>query len=62
VKKHRDFILGSGSTHGVLLGGLLEIIVALTGIGTAVTLYPVSGGRTKAPRLALSLLASSRPA
>jgi hypothetical protein len=41
VKNHRDFILGSGSTHGVLLGGLLEVIVALAGIGTAVTLYPV---------------------
>jgi hypothetical protein len=41
VKNHRDFVLGSGSTQGVLLGGLLEIIVALAGIGTAVTLYPV---------------------
>ena len=41
VKNHRDFILGSGSTHGVLLGCLLEVIVALAGVGTAVTLYPV---------------------
>jgi hypothetical protein len=41
VKNYRDFILGHGSTHGVLLGGLLEIIVALAAIGTAVTLYPV---------------------
>ena len=41
VKNHRDFILGHGSTNGVLLGGLLEVIVALAGIGTAVTLYPV---------------------
>src|ERR1700730_8368836 len=41
VKNHRDWILGSGSHTGVLVGGLLEVIVALAGIGTAVTLYPV---------------------
>jgi hypothetical protein len=41
VKNHRDWILSSGSTHGVLLGALLEVIVALAGVGTAVTLYPV---------------------
>src|SRR5450755_4237243 len=41
VRNHRDFILGSGSTRGVLLGCLLEVIVALAGVGTAVTLYPV---------------------
>ena len=40
-RKHRDWILGSGSHTGVLVGGLLEVIVALAGIGTAVTLYPV---------------------
>jgi hypothetical protein len=42
VKNHTgDFILGSGSQNTVLLGCLLEVIVALAGIGTAVTLYPV---------------------
>jgi hypothetical protein len=41
VKNHQYFILGSGSAHGVLFGGLLEVIVAFAGIGTAVTLYPV---------------------
>jgi hypothetical protein len=41
VKNHRDWILGSGGHTGVLVGGLLEVIVALAGIGTAVTLYPV---------------------
>jgi hypothetical protein len=41
VKNHRDWILSSGSHTGVLVGGLLEVIVALAGIGTAVTLYPV---------------------
>jgi hypothetical protein len=41
LKNHRDWILGSGSHTGVLVGGFLEVIVALAGIGTAVTLYPV---------------------
>src|SRR3984885_6358052 len=41
VKNHRDWILGSGTHTGVLVGGFLEVIVALAGIGTAVTLYPV---------------------
>ena len=41
VKNHRDWILSSGTHTGVLVGCLLEVIVALAGIGTAVTLYPV---------------------
>ena len=41
VENHRDWILSSGSHTGVLVGGFLEVIVALAGIGTAVTLYPV---------------------
>ena len=41
VKDHRDWILGSGSHTGVLVGGFLEVIMALACIGTAVTLYPV---------------------
>jgi Domain of unknown function (DUF4386) len=35
------YIVGPGPDTGVLLGGVLEIIVALAGIGTAVALYPV---------------------
>jgi uncharacterized protein DUF4386 len=35
------YVLGSGSSAPVLLGGLLEVITALTGIGTAVVLFPV---------------------
>ena len=35
VKNHTgDFILGSGSQNAVLIGCLLEVIVALAGIGT----------------------------
>ena len=41
VKNHRNWILGSGTHTGVLVGGFLEVIVALACIGTAVTLYPV---------------------
>ena len=41
VKNHRDWILSSGGHTGILVGGFLELIVALAGIGTAVTLYPV---------------------
>jgi hypothetical protein len=41
VTNHRDWILGSGGHTAVLVGGFLELIVALAGIGTAVTLYPV---------------------
>jgi len=36
-----NFVLGAGSDRGVLWGGLIEILTALTGIGTAVALYPV---------------------
>jgi Domain of unknown function (DUF4386) len=36
-----EYILGAGPDTQVLIGGILEIIVALTAIGTAVVLYPV---------------------
>jgi len=39
--KSKDFIISSGSNTGALLGCFLEVVVALAGIGTAVTLYPV---------------------
>ena len=35
-----NFIIGPGPDNGIILGGILEIIVALAGIGTAVALYP----------------------
>jgi Domain of unknown function (DUF4386) len=41
VTNHRDWVLSTGAHTGLLVGGLLEVIVALAGIGTAVTLYPV---------------------
>jgi hypothetical protein len=36
-----SFVLGAGSDQGVLWGGLIEVLTGLTGIGTAVALYPV---------------------
>jgi Domain of unknown function (DUF4386) len=41
LKTNRGFVTGSGSDSGVLWGCLLEVIVAIAGIGTAVTLFPV---------------------
>ena len=39
--KSKDFIISSGADTGALWACLLEVIVALAGIGTAVTLFPV---------------------
>ena len=61
VKNHRDWILSSGTHTGVLVGCLLEVIVALAGIGTAVSCTRWSSGRTKASRLASSPPASWKP-
>ncbi len=36
-----NYIVGSGPDTAIIIGGILEIIVALAGIGTAVALYPV---------------------
>ena len=36
-----NYILGHGSDTGVIIGAILEMIVALAGIGTAVALFPV---------------------
>jgi Domain of unknown function (DUF4386) len=41
LKTDQNFITSSGSSTSVLMGAFLEVIVALAGIGTAVTLYPV---------------------
>lgn len=36
-----DFITSTGTNTGALVGCVLEVIVALAGIGTAITLFPV---------------------
>jgi hypothetical protein len=39
--KSANYITGSGPDTPAIIGGILEIIVALAGIGTAVVLFPV---------------------
>jgi hypothetical protein len=39
--KSPNFIVGPGPDTAAIVGGILEMIVALAGIGTAVALYPV---------------------
>jgi hypothetical protein len=51
-----SFVLGAGSDQGVLWGGLIEVLTALTGIGTAVALYPVL--KRYAPSRAVGFVAS----
>jgi hypothetical protein len=41
VRHNPKYILGPGPDTAVLFGGILEIIVALAGVGTAIALYPV---------------------
>jgi hypothetical protein len=41
VRHNPKYILGPGPDTAVLVGGILEIIVALAGVGTAIALYPV---------------------
>jgi hypothetical protein len=51
-----NFVLGAGSDQGVLWGGLIEVLTALTGIGTAVALYSVL--KRYGPGRAVGFLAS----
>ncbi len=52
----QNYILGPGPDTSVIIGGILEIIVALTSIGTAVALYPVLKKQNEG--LALGLVGS----
>jgi hypothetical protein len=56
VRHNPTYILGSGPDTAVLVGAILEIIVALAGIGTAVALYPVLKRQNEG--LALGLVGS----
>ena len=46
-----NYIVGGGQDYGVIIGCVLEIIVALAGIGTAVVLYPVVKRQNQAAAL-----------
>lgn len=51
-----NYIISSGPDTAVFIGGILEIIVALAGIGTAVVLYPMLKKQNEG--LALGLVGS----
>lgn len=51
-----NYIIGPGPDTPVFIGGILEIIVALAGIGTAVALYPILKKQSQV--LALGLVGS----
>lgn len=54
--KSSNYILSIGPDTSAIIGGILEIIVALAGISTAVVLFPVI--RKQNERLALGLVAA----
>jgi hypothetical protein len=51
-----QFVHGAGSSTAVLWAGLIEMLTALTGIGSAVALYPIL--KRHAPARALGFVAS----
>ena len=51
--KGANYILGAGPDTAAIIGGILEIIVALAGIGTAVVLFPVLKRQNEAAALGL---------
>jgi hypothetical protein len=54
--KGLNYIIGPGPDTAAIIGGILEIIVALTGIGTAIVLFPVL--KKQSEGAALGLVAS----
>lgn len=54
--KSANYILGAGPDTSAIIGGILEIIVALAGIGTAVVLFPMLKKQNES--LALGLVAA----
>jgi hypothetical protein len=51
--KSADYIVSSGPDTAAIIGGLLEIIVALAGIGTAVVLFPILKKQNESAALGL---------
>ena len=51
--KSGNYILGSGPDTPAIIGGMLEIIIALAGIATAVVLYPVLRKQNESAALGL---------
>src|SRR5664280_880857 len=51
--KGANYVLGSGSNTSAIVGGVLEIIVAIAGIGTAVVLFPLLKKQNESAALGL---------
>src|ERR1700690_1987343 len=51
--KSASYILGAGPDTFAIIGGILEIIVALAGIGTAVVLFPILKKQNESASLGL---------
>ena len=51
--KSANYVLGAGPDTSAIIGGILEIIVALAGIATAVTLFPVLKKQNESAALGL---------
>ena len=41
ILNHADYVVGSGDDIGVAVGALLEILLAIAGIATAVVIFPI---------------------
>ena len=54
--KGANFVTGGGSDVGAIVGAILEVVVALAGIGTAVVLFPLL--KRQSEGLAIGLVAS----
>jgi hypothetical protein len=51
--KSANYILGSGADTSAIVGGILEVIIALAGIGTAVVLFPILKKQNESAALGL---------
>jgi hypothetical protein len=51
--KGANYVLGSGPDTAAIIGAILEVIVALAGIGTAVVLFPILKNQNESSALGL---------
>jgi hypothetical protein len=51
--KSANYILGAGPDHAAIIGAVLEVVVALAGIGTAVVLFPMLKKQSESMSLGL---------
>ena len=57
VLNDADYIVGAGDDARVSFGALLEVLLIVANIGTAIVLFPSSNAKARALRLASSPLA-----